>query len=169
MRVEKQGTIRATQSDVWKQLWDVQRLVHYIPGVQDVQSVEEGKHYTVRVGDRIGPFQVSFNLDIVIDSIDQGRFLRARVSGKDSRFASTLQQVIEIQLHEALPDGTGMEISTEISILGKLGSLGDALIRTKATEAIANFVTNFKNDVESAQGSGPCVGIVNHPMREGTS
>lgn len=148
MRVEKQSIIQAAPSDVWKQLWNIQKLIHYVPGVEDVKSLEEGKRYVVRVGDRIGPFQVSFDLDIVVDSVDEGRFVRAKVSGKDRRFASTLNQVIEIHLSDAPPDGTGLAMTADISILGKLGSLGDALIRTKATEAIANFIANFKNDIE---------------------
>lgn len=163
MRVEKQDTIRAAPAEVWSQLWNVQKVIRYIPGVQDLQSVEEGKRYGVQIGDRVGPFQVNFKLDIVIDSIDQGRFLRVKVSGRDSRFASTLQQVIEIHLKDAPPGGTDLDIRTEISILGKLGSLGDALIRAKTTEAIAGFIATFKNDIESGQSDHACTERAGHP------
>ena len=153
MRLEKQSAIRAAPSKVWAWLWDIPKLIEYIPGVEDVELLEEGKHYSVRVNDRVGPFPVRFNLDVVVESMEQDRFLRAHVSGKDQRFASTLQLVIEIQLHAEPPDGTDLSISTEISIRGKLGSLGDALIRTRATEAISNFVTSLKNDVEPGQAA----------------
>ena len=153
MRVEKQSTIRASSLDVWNQLWNVQKLIRYIPGVEDVQCLEEGRHYAVRVGDKVGPFQVSFNLDILVDSNEQGRSIQVKVSGKDGRFASTLHQVIDIQLTDAAPGATDLAIITEISILGKLGSLGDALIRTKATAALANFLENLRNDIEAGQGT----------------
>jgi carbon monoxide dehydrogenase subunit G len=153
MRLEKQSTIRAEPSKVWAWLWDIPKLIEYMPGVEDVEPVEEGKHYSVRINDRVGPFPVRFNLDVVVESIDQNKFLRAHVSGKDQRFASTLRQVIEIQLRDEPPNGTDLSISTEISILGKLGSLGDALIRSRAAEAISNFVTSLKNDVESGQAA----------------
>lgn len=165
MRLEKQSTILAAPSDVWKQLWNVQKLIHYIPGVEDVKSVEEGKRYAVRVGDRVGPFQVSFNLDIVVDSIEEGRSLRANVSGKDGRFASTLHQVIDIQLTDAPAGGTDLAITTEISILGKLGSLGDALIRTKATAAMASFLENLRNDIEGGKGDNVPVQSADPPGR----
>ncbi len=149
MRLEKEATIRAAPSDVWARLWDVKRLIHYIPSVEEVKSVEEGKRYSVRVSDRVGPIQIHFDLDVVVDGLDQDRFLRVKVSGRAKGLASSLRQVLEIRLEEAPPDGTRLALSTEISILGKLGSLGDGLIRNKATEVFANFVGNLKKDLES--------------------
>ena len=153
MHLEKQSTIQAAPTEVWVWLWDIPKMIQHLPGVEGVELLEEGKHYSVRISDRVGPFPVSFNLDVVVESMDPNRFLRAKVFGKDQRFASTLSQVIEMQLSDEPPDATRLVINTEISILGKLGSLGDALIRSRASEAISGFLASLKNDIESGRGT----------------
>ena len=151
MRVDKQDTVQATVVKVWEELWKVQKLIGYIPGVESVETVEEGKRYKAYVRDRVGPFQVSFQLEVVVESAEQASYLRARVSGAERRLASTLQQVIEIRLSADTPGTTALNVGAEISILGKLGSLGDGLIRARALEAISTFVASLKKDIESAQ------------------
>ena len=151
MRVDKQDTVQAPVVKVWEELWKVQKLIGYIPGVESVETVEEGKRYKAKVRDRVGPFQVSFQLEVVVESAEQASYLRARVSGAERRLASTLQQVIEIRLSADAPGTTALNVGAEISILGKLGSLGDGLIRARALEAISTFVASLKKDIESAQ------------------
>lgn len=151
MRVDKQETVQAPVLKVWEELWNVQKLIGYIPGVESVETLEEGKRYKARVRDRVGPFHVSFQLDVVVETAEHGSFLKARVSGAERRLASTLQQVIEIRLAESAPGETSINVGADVSILGKLGSLGDGLIRARALEAISTFVASLKKDIESAQ------------------
>jgi carbon monoxide dehydrogenase subunit G len=151
MRVDKEETLQAPVMKVWEELWNVQKLIGFIPGVQAVETIEDGKHYKAQVRDKVGPFQVSFHLNIVVETAELGSFLRARVSGAERRLASTLQQVIEIRLSEPSPGSTLVNVGLDISILGKLGSLGDGLIRTRANDAISTFMANLKKDIEGAE------------------
>ena len=155
MQVAARGTIDVERARVWERLWDVQKLIGYIPGVKEVKTLEEGKHYSALVSDRVGPLQVSFNLDIVVETVDAGGLLRAHVSGKDGRFASTLRQVVELRLEDAASGGTGLAVTADITLLGKLGSLGSGLIRSRATQVLSNFVTRLKQDLEAQPENDP--------------
>ncbi|HWP34013.1 MAG TPA: SRPBCC domain-containing protein [Thermodesulfobacteriota bacterium] len=154
MRVEKQVTIRAGPEAVWAFLWDVERLAGCIPGCREARTVEPKRRYAARVEERIGPFKAAFPLDIEVLEAEAPRRLAARASGRDSALASAVK--VELRVELAGRDGgeTELHLAADVSVLGKLGTLGHGAIVRRADEIVAQFAEAIRQRLERPEGPG---------------
>jgi carbon monoxide dehydrogenase subunit G len=84
VRVEKQTTVAAPPEQVWAFLWDVERVARCIPGCSDVRVVDPQRSYTATVTEKVGPFRVSFPLEIEVTRLEAPRNLQVQARGADS-------------------------------------------------------------------------------------
>ena len=148
MKVEREILIGAPREAVWAFLWDVPRLAACIPGARDVRAVEEKKRYTALVGDKVGPFKVEFPLEIEVLEAQAPEHLRARAGGRDGK----VDGLVRVQLDLALADageGTSLRLAADISVLGKLGTLGHSVIVRKGNDIVARFASAVQAQLES--------------------
>ena len=149
MRFEKQVVINAPKDRVWSFFLDARQLAACIPGCENVEPTNSGG-YAARIVDKIGPFRVSFQLEVRIEEIKDGRFIRAAATGKDQQLASSFRQTLQAEMNELAPDQTQVDLTTEINFLGKIASLGHGLIKRKADVAMAQFSQSVKERLEQA-------------------
>ena len=148
MKFEKTVTVKAPRETVWKFLWDVARVAACLPGCKGAQVIEEGKRYAATVGERVGPFKVEFPLTIEVLESRAPEYLKARAGGKDSKVDGLVKVELDVQLVEA-GGGTEMRLSTDVAILGKLGTLGHSVIVRKGDEVVAKFAEALRAQLES--------------------
>ncbi len=153
MRLEKQVAIQAPREKVWAFLWNVEQLMSCIPGCEGARTVEEKKRYTAKVREKIGPFKAEFPLEIEVLGVDEPCRLTARASGKDSAVASSVKVDLSVDLADT-GAGTDLRVTADVSILGKLGTLGYGLIKRRADEIIGQFAGAIRQRLESREGSG---------------
>ena len=134
---------------MWDFLWDVPRLAACIPGAKDVRVVEEKKRYTALVGERVGPFRVEFPLEIEVLEARAPERLRARAGGKDGKMDGIVKVELDLSLTEA-GSGTTLGLLADISILGKLGTLGHSVIVRKGNEIVDRFAAALQAELEKA-------------------
>lgn len=147
MKVEREIAIKAPRETVWGFLWDVPRLAACIPGAKDVRTVEEKKRYTARVGEKVGPFKVEFPMEIeVLEALAPER-LRARAGGRDGKVDGLVKVELDLRLAEA-DAGTTLRLAAEISVLGKLGTLGHSVIVRKGNDIIDRFTAAVQAALE---------------------
>ncbi len=147
MKVEREISIKAPRETVWGFLWDVPRLAACIPGAKDVRTVEEKKRYTARVGEKVGPFKVEFPMEIeVLEALAPER-LRARAGGRDGKVDGLVKVELDLRLAEA-DAGTTLRLAAEISVLGKLGTLGHSVIVRKGNDVIDRFAAAVQAALE---------------------
>jgi len=147
MRFEKQIIINAPKAEVFNFFLDAQQLAACIPGCERVEP-NNSDGYEARIVDRVGPFRVSFQLEVRIEEVQAGRFIKAAATGKDQQLASSFRQTLEAEMSELAPGQTQVELTTEINFLGKIASLGHALIKRKADSAMAQFGQSVKERLE---------------------
>jgi carbon monoxide dehydrogenase subunit G len=155
VQFEKQVTIKAPIAEVWKFLWDVERLVSCIPGCVEAGTVEERKRYTARIREKIGPFKAEFPLEVEVLQVDEPRRLTARASGKDSMLASSMKVDLSVSLAESDEGGTSLGVTADVNILGKIGTLGHGVIKRRADEIIGQFADAIRQRLESG-GNNQC-------------
>jgi len=147
VKVEREIGIKAPRETVWGFLWDVPRLAACIPGAREVRTVEEKKRYSALVGERVGPFKVEFPLEIeVLEALPPER-LRARAGGRDGKVDGLVKVELDLSLAEA-GAGTSLRLSAEISVLGKLGTLGHSVIVRKGNEIVDRFASALQAELE---------------------
>lgn len=147
MKFEKTVTVKAPREAVWKFMWDVPRVAACLPGCKGAQVVEEGKRYTAVVGERVGPFKVEFPLSIEVLESRPPEYLKARAGGKDAKVDGLVKVELDLHLVEA-GGGTEMRVTTDVAILGKLGTLGHSVIVRKGDEVVAKFAEALRAQLE---------------------
>jgi carbon monoxide dehydrogenase subunit G len=148
LKVERDIRIAAPRAKVWELLWDVPRLAACIPGATDVRAIEDGKRYAAVVADKVGPFRVKFPLQIDVLEAQAPDRLRARAGGRDT----AVDGMVKVDLDVALSDvegATGFRLVADISVLGKLGTLGHSVIVRRGNDIVDRFADNIRRVLES--------------------
>jgi len=127
MKFEKQITVSAPPDRVWGFLWDVERVARCIPGCREVRTEVPHQRYAAVVSERVGPFKVQFPMEIQVLEVDEPRRLKAQAAGRDAAMVSSLKVILEVTLERA-DTGSKIMITSDTSILGKLGTLGHGII-----------------------------------------
>ena len=148
MKVEREVTIAAPREAVWNFLWDVPRLAACIPGAKDVQTLEERRRYTAVVTDKVGPFKVQFPLTIEVVDVQAPERLRARANGRDAAVDGLVKVDLDVAVTPA-ETGTALKVAADISVLGKLGTLGHSVIVRKGTDIVDRFTAAVRAQLES--------------------
>ena len=111
---------------------------------QDNQSYQG----TMRV--RVGP--VSLNMAGTITVLEQDRdrwHASLRLEGADRRIGGAVRGTMDMDLMELSPEETELAITSDVSFMGKLGELGQPVIRRKADSVIQEFAQNLRQEAAS--------------------
>lgn len=147
MIFEKRVTVKAPLQKVWDFLWNPEKLALCIEGCEKVQEVEPKKRYEAFVEAKVGPFKTNFAVELEVLEVD-GLHFKAKAVGKDSKIAASMKQQIDLQLREISEEGTELNFKTDVTILGKLATLGHWIIKRKADEVMEQFVSRMKAQLE---------------------
>ena len=148
MQFSHQVHIARRPQDVWNVLWDIPTLAACVPGCSDAKATEDPRRFTAMVAERVGPFQVRFDLEIRVTEVEEGARIRATAQGKDSRVASQMKVDLDVRL-EPQDGGTLLQVVTDVTVFGKLGSLGQPIIKRKGDEILQRFAESLKARVEA--------------------
>ena len=148
MRVEKQIVVGANAEQVWQFLWQVERVAGCIPGCGDLEIVEPQKSYRAVVTQKVGPFRVSFPMAIAVTELEAPRRVKVEASGRDSKMGSSLKGGLDLQLAERGEGQTEINVVADVTVLGKLGTLGQSVIIRKANENLDQMAACIKQQLE---------------------
>jgi len=143
-------SIHAPRERVWAFIIDPRQVGHCGPGVEQVEQVDE-THYkaTAKVG--IGMISARFHghLEIVDEEEPNRAVLKARGQAPGSA-ADALATMI---LHEGGDGETIMEWVAEVSISGRLASVGARLIEGTANKLIGQTFECIRTRLEAPEGA----------------
>jgi carbon monoxide dehydrogenase subunit G len=140
MRQEFHETIQlaAPPEAVWATVSDIPTVLSWISIVEAVEEVDPGRQFRVVLADKLGPFKLRADLNVVVGEREPGSSIRARGDGEDRQIGSRL--IIEVAL--ALKErnaSTELNVSGSYEVTGRPASLGAGAIRKKAANILAEF------------------------------
>ena len=151
MKLENRCLVPADRKATWALVMDIPRAAACVPGVQEVTAEEEGRFRTVmRV--RVGP--ISLNLAGTIQVLEQdeekgeAHFL---VEAADRRVGGGVHTSISMQLSPQLDGQTELTIVSDTNFMGRLGELGQPIIRRKANTTLQEFARNLAQHVNPTE------------------
>lgn len=148
MHFEKQVTVDAPRQNVWDFLWDVSRLVACIPGCETAEEVEPYQRYQATIIEKVGPFRVKVPLVIEVLENTAPERLVARANGKDTVLQSHVKMEIDLALIEMSPQVTQLQLTADVAVLGKLGTLGHSVMVRKGDEIVGQFATALRAELQ---------------------
>ena len=149
MLFEDTFTVRAPVGDVWAFLRDPERVAPCIPGTERIEVIDD-RHYRVTAGARVSLLSVSFALDVTVTEIDEPRRLVSLAEGMDPRIKERVKLSSALALEPRGPDATEVSYTIDLTVFGKLASLGFAVIKGKAKHMAADFATCIRTLLEAA-------------------
>ncbi|MFJ1253490.1 CoxG family protein [Cupriavidus sp. CuC1] len=160
MEIEKTLVVGAAPAQVWALLLDPNVMGGCVPGMQSIEVVSDVE-YISHIQVKIAFVSARFKIKTHIVEMRAPNYLRSEGTGEDASVASSLKQSSEIFL-TGLPDGqTELRMKINVDVLGRLGTFGLSVMKTKADRMWEEFGTNLSARLvapaEAAQAAAPAV------------
>ncbi len=147
MKFEHKVVVAASREEVTAFLHDVPAVAACVPGLEDVREVEP-ELFEGRVRVKIGPLGLNIAGRGRVRHPEGEGAWRVEGEGRDGRAGSGVRATVEAHLRELAPSSTEVSIVAEVHFSGRLGELGQPLIRRKADSTILEFAENLKRALE---------------------
>ena len=142
----------ASREATWALVMDIPKAASCIPGIKDVTPDGEGR-YQATLQARVGPMGMNLSGTITVLSQDpeagEARFL---VEANDRRVGGGVKTGMTMRLTAQSPNETELEIVSDTTFMGRLGELGQPIIRRKARTTLEEFSRNLSKLLESQSG-----------------
>jgi uncharacterized protein len=145
--------LTARPDAVWAVVSDIPTVLSWISIVEAVEEVEPDAQFRVVLADKLGPFKLRADLNVVVGEREPGSSIRARGDGEDRQIGSRL--IIEVALAlEEREGSTQLDVSGSYEVTGRPASLGAGAIRKKAANILAEFFASARRSLAAVTSSG---------------
>jgi carbon monoxide dehydrogenase subunit G len=148
MLIEGKFTLDAPIQQVWDFLLDPETLVTCIPGAEKMEAIDDRTYESV-VKQKVGPISVTFRFTTNLVEMDPPRYLKATGTGEEVHKAGTFSQRTAVNLTEISENSVEVSYSSNVSLVGRLSTFGDRIMRAKAKEMGEEVTKNFEERLKS--------------------
>jgi carbon monoxide dehydrogenase subunit G len=151
MKFAGELSVQAPREEVFDKLKDARFFASCVKGVRDLKELGPttySAHFDTRIA------YIKFNFDVTVEMTEANRPCRiaAKIEGKPHGIVGRLSATSAADFHEA-GGMTTIRYDVEASLTGRLGSIGQPVLKAKAKEMEREFVENlragFLGDVEA--------------------
>ena len=143
MKVEIVSVVPASLEATWTLVMDIPKAASCIPGLKDIAPDGEAR-YQATFQARVGPMGMDLSGVITVLSQDaesgEAHFL---VEANDRRVGGGVKTNMSMKVTAKSPTETELEIVADTTFMGRLGELGQPLIRRKARNTLEDFSKNL--------------------------
>lgn len=148
MLMEGKFTLRAPIQEVWDFLLEPGTLASCIPGAEKMEAIDD-KTYESVVKQKVGPISVKLKFTTTITETEPPRHLKAIGRGADVTKAGTFTQETTVDLTEISKDEVEVSYSSNVSLVGRLATFGERIMRAKAKKVGEEFTKNLQEKLKS--------------------
>lgn len=146
---EETFEVQAAPEAVWAFIRDAARLGPCIPGASGLEVVDD-RTWRFAVTVKVGFLSTTQDVLMQVVEAEPPRRLVSEGRGEDRKLGSRVDVRNTLELALSGPGTTAVRYRSEVKVLGRLGSVGDAVLRAKAGELAAEFARRVRAAVESA-------------------
>jgi hypothetical protein len=147
MKLENRCLVPASRDITWALLMDIPRVATCVPGLGDVTAGENGSFQAV-MKVRIGPISLNLAGTIQVLERDEDKGEASfQVEASDRRVGGSFRTSIAMQLVSQADNQTELVIVSDTNFMGRLGELGQPIIRRKANTTMQDFARNLSRQV----------------------
>jgi carbon monoxide dehydrogenase subunit G len=148
MRLDGRIEVAAPAERVWAFILDPERLSSCVPGVRDVEAVDD-RTFAGRITASVGPMQSDFEFRSVVVRSSFPDDLGVEMTGTDAMTKSTLTAAVTIALDAPDPGRTVMRYQASVAIKGRLSILGEMFLRATAGAMIGEVAKRMRAQLEA--------------------
>jgi len=142
MKIEGQFKIEAPIQKVWDSLLDPQTLGMCVPGAEKMEALDAETYESV-VKQRVGPFKVTLKFTTKLTEKREPNYIKAVGRGADVTKLGNFSTEMEVNLKETSPNNVEVAYVADVSLVGKLATFGERIMRAKAKEVGDKFTENL--------------------------
>ena len=143
MLIESQCLVQSSPGPIWDLIMDVPQTAFCVPGLEEIKPGEDGK-FQATLKARVGPITLTFTGTIqMLEQDPELHLAKFLLLGSDRRVGGSFQTNMTVRLIPQGPNETQLDISADTMFMGKLGELGQPIIRRKTASTIDQFVKNL--------------------------
>jgi len=146
MQIKDSFVINAPQDKVWEFLFDIPKLSECVPGIEDVEKVDD-KTYRGKLVVKVGPIKSSFNGVVILKDVDAPNRIAGIVEGDDKTSASSVKATFTGTLR-SVDGGTEAAFEIDANLRGRLAQFGGPVISATAKRLTAEFAKNLRERLE---------------------
>jgi carbon monoxide dehydrogenase subunit G len=127
----------------WDFLIDINKFSTCLPGIDEVKQIDD-KTFDGIISANVGPISGKFNFrSTIVDSRPPSQMV-VRTEGVDSVTKSTVNADMTMDLSGISEQKTQMDYRADVKIKGRLGILGDMVLRATATLILQEFTKRLQ-------------------------
>ena len=147
MLIEETFSVKSPIKKLWDSLLDPEIVGPCIPGCEKVEPINDNEYDSI-IKAKVGFIAVRFKIRTVIAEIVPLRFIRTVGEGSELRKLGHFKQKTIINFNEISQNETEISYQSDVSIVGKLATFGDRILKAKAKEVGKEFADAVKKRLE---------------------
>jgi len=151
MKIEGKFTMKAPVQKVWDFLLAPGTLASCIPGAEKMEPVDD-KTWEGVVKQKVGPISVKLNFTQTLTEVDPPKHVKAVGRGSAAGGAGTFTQETIVDLKEMAGGEVEVAYSSNVSMVGRLATFGERIMRAKVNKVGEEFINNLQNALKSHLG-----------------
>ncbi len=148
MLMEGRFTLKAPIQEVWDFLLEPGTLASCIPGAEKMEALDD-KTYETIVKMKVGPISMRLKFTTTLTELDPPRYLKAVGKGAELSKAGTFTQLTTVNLTEISKDEVEVSYTSNVSIVGRMATFGERIMRAKAKDVGDEFTKNLQEKLKS--------------------
>jgi uncharacterized protein len=135
-------SLNAPRAAVFAKLRDARFFAACVEGVQDLREID-GDHYTAVLDTKVAYLKFKFNVAVEVARADPPHEIEAKIEGTPLGIVGrlTARSLTRLTEHDG---GTKVSYEVDAALTGKLGSLGQPVLRAKAKEMERRFAERMR-------------------------
>lgn len=150
MKFSGEISVPAGREAVFEKISDARFFATCIDGVQDLQEVDQN-HYNAVLETKVAYLKFRFKISVERTRNDPPNEIEAKVEGTPLGIVGRLTASSITRLEEIGENQTKISYEVDTTLTGKLGSLGQPVLRSKAKEMEKQFAARLRAAFEPAQ------------------
>ena len=122
----------------WDFLIDIDRFSTCLPGIDSVTQIDD-KTFDGIISATVGPISGKFTFRSTIVESKAPEQMVVKTKGQDTVTKSTVNADMTVDLRRVSDDKSQMDYKADVNINGRLGILGDMVLRATATLILQEF------------------------------
>ena len=148
MLIEGQFKLKAPIQKVWESLLDPQTLGTCVPGTEKMEAIDDTTYESV-VKQRVGPIKVKLKFTTKLTEVRPPNYIKAVGRGADVTKLGNFSAEIEVKLNETSPNNVDVNYTANISLVGRLATFGERVMRAKSKSVGEEFTKNLQEKLQA--------------------